>query len=349
LECVPEALEQGGGTGMNRCALEKLLAWMEERGFPSFTVVRPENFAWLTGGGDSTVVVGEGTAWLEVKEGGLILHTSRIEAERLVEEEVPAVDRVVQYPWYRMPEPGHPNDLEHDLTPLRVVLSPEEGERFHRLGRDAARALGEALRSAKPDWTERELAGAVAEEALSLGVQPVVLLVAGEERIFKYRHPLPKDRPLGRLCMAVICGRRHGLIANLTRVRSWGHLEAARLHDKVLAVEAIALEATRPGMRLGEVLLAIREAYREVGRPEAFEEHHQGGLAGYRPREIVATPGDDTPLQVGMAVAWNPSLPGAKVEDTFLITERGLEVLTEDPEWPMVRVEGRGRPDILRS
>lgn len=237
--------------------------------------------------------------------------------------------------------------MEYDLTPLRLILSPEEQERFRHLGQDAAHAVGEAVRQARLDWTERKLAGAVAEEALSLGIQPVVLLVAGEERIFKYRHPLPKDCSLGRLFMAVICGRRHGLVANLTRLRSFDFSEAGELYKKVLQVEAAALDLTRPGVTLGEVLFGIREAYQAVGRPEAFEEHHQGGIAGYRPRERIATPRDETALSAGMAVAWNPSLPGAKVEDTFLITEDGLENLTVDPAWPMVEVGGRLRPALL--
>ncbi|MCD6129021.1 M24 family metallopeptidase [Candidatus Bipolaricaulota bacterium] len=334
---------------MNRHAMEKLHAWMEERGFPHFTVLRPENFAWLTGGGDNTVVAGEGVAWLEVVEGKVKLHTSRIEEGRLVAEEVTGIDEVVAYPWYAVPEPGRPSDLEHDLTPLRLALSPEEQERFRALGRDAAQALGEVVRAARPQWTERELAGEVAAALYARGIQPVVLLVAGEERIFKWRHPLPKDRPLGRLFMAVICGRREGLIANLTRLRSFGHPEAEGLYNKVLLVEAAALDATRPGATLGEVLSAIQGAYRAIGRPEAFEEHHQGGIAGYRPREVLATPGDGTRLDVGMAVAWNPSLPGAKAEDTFLITRDGLENLTFDPNWPTVEVEGRRRPDLLLS
>lgn len=41
-----------------------------------------------------------------------------------------------------------------------------------------------------------------------------------------------------------------------------------------------------------------------------------------------------------MALAWNPSLAGAKVEDTFLLTEGGLLNLTEDPFWPAVEVGG---------
>ena len=334
---------------MNRSALKRLLGWMEENGFSRFFLVRPENFAWLTGGGDSTVVAGEGVAWLEVAKGKVRLHTSCIEAGRLVAEEVAGVDEVLSYPWHAMPDPGRPNDLEHDLTPLRLVLSPEEQERFRALGRDAAQALGEVVRAARPEWTERKLAGEVAAALYEQGIQPVVLLVAGEERIFRFRHPLPKDRPLGRLCMAVACGRREGLVADLTRLRSWGHPDARELYLKVLRVEARALAASRPGATLGEVLTEIRQAYGEIGRSEAFEEHHQGGIAGYRPREVLAVPGDRTRLEAGMCVAWNPSLPGAKVEDTFLLTERGLENLTYDPDWPAVEVEGRMRPALLEG
>lgn len=334
---------------MNRSALEKLLRWMTNQGFEKFYVIRPENFAWLTGGGDNTVITGEPVGWLEIMEGHIRLHASCIETGRLVEEEVSEVDEVISYPWHAVPRSEWPNDLEHDLTPLRLVLSAQEQDRFRALGRDTARVVGEAIRAARPEWTERQLAGLVAEKAYASGIQPVVLLIAGEERIFQHRHPLPKDRPLGRLFMVVICGRRHGLVANLTRVRSFDHPKAHELYQKVLKVEAAALDATCPKTTLGEVLSAIQNAYIRIGRPEAVDEHHQGGLAGYRPREVLAVPGETTRLEVGMAVAWNPSLPGAKVEDTFLLTEKGLENLTFDQEWPMVDLNGRMRPDLLET
>lgn len=317
---------------------------MDSHGFPRFFIFRPENFAWLTGGGDNTVMIGEGVGWLEVGE-KVRLHTPRIEAARLVEEEAGELG-VVAYPWYTFPSPQSPSDLEHDLTPLRLVLSESEQERFRTLGKDASRALGEVLREAKPSWSELELAGAASEALYAKGIQPVVLLAAGEERASKYRHPLPKDRPLGRLCMAVICGRRDGLIANLTRMRSWRHPTVRELYRKVLHVEAAALEASRPGAPLDELLETIRQAYVEIGHPEAFQQHHQGGIAGYRPREVLAVPGEKAHLEVGMSLAWNPSLPGAKVEDTFLLTPAGLENLTVDPEWPLVEIKGRKRPAL---
>ncbi len=333
---------------MNATALDRLLAWMDKQGFSRFFIGRPENFAWLTGGADNTVIINEGVAWLEVQKDGVVLHTSRIEAQRLKDdEEISDISDIVVYPWYRIPKIPNPNDWDHDLTPLRVVLSWEEQQRFRALGRDLACGVSKALHAAKPTWTEQELAGAVAEECYEKGVTPLVLLAAGEERIFKYRHPLPKTKQLGRLCMVVVCGRRHGLVANLTRLRVWDCPDIQTIYEKLLTIEAAALQATRPGNTLGQVVLATQRSYHQLGFAEAFEEHHQGGIAGYRPREILATPGNNTPLGAGMAVAWNPSLPGVKVEDTFLITEKGLENLTVDPNWPMQEVHGRMRPNLL--
>ncbi len=333
---------------MNRVAQARLCDWMESHAFDQFYIYRPENFAWLTGGGDNTVEVGEGIAWLEIDGESMHVHTSRIEALRLAEEEVHGIE-IQSHPWWVTPSRQRPNDLEHDLTRLRLVLSPEEEERYRTLGADAAAALGEVMRSAEPAWTEQKLAGATAEAMIGKGIQPLVLLVAGKERIFKYRHPLPKDRPLGKLCMTVVCGRRSGLVINLTRLRSWDHFEARRHYEKVLRVEAAALDASRPGISLDGVLKAIKDAYVEIGRADAFNAHHQGGIAGYRSREILAVPKEKTRLEAGMALAWNPSLEGAKVEDTFLLTAQGPENLTVDPNWPMETVNGRKRPSLLTA
>jgi Xaa-Pro dipeptidase len=327
-------------------ALERLRGWMRAKGFSRFYVVRPENFAWLVGGAN-TLGMGESVAYLEVGE-EVVLHTSAIEHPRMVEEEAPGLPARV-HPWYAFPPPPGPNDLEHDLTPLRLVLSREAQGAFTHLGREAAMAVGEVVRSARPEWTEYALAGALAEALWGRGLRPLLLLVAGEERLFRHRHPLPKGKPLGRAFMAVVCAERGGLVANLTRMASFGHGEVEARYRKVLEVEAAALSASRPGATLGEVFAALQGAYARVGFPRAWGEHHQGGVGGYRSREVVATPGHPLVLEAGMVLAWNPSLSGAKVEDTFLLTEGGLLNLTEDPFWPAVEVEGRRRPDLWRG
>ncbi len=168
------------------------------------------------------------------------------------------------------------------------------------------------------------------------------MLVAGEQRLPRYRHPTPSQAAVGQCAMLVFCARRNGLYANLTRFVSFGKA-SSRQHD-IMAVEAAALAACMPGQRLSAVYRALEDAYRRTGEPRAIRQHHQGGITGYLARELIAAPATSLPLACGMAVAFNPSFSGIKMEDTFLLEEGGLENLTCDPAWPAANVEGRLRP-----
>lgn len=333
---------------MNEEAVRRVRGWLDAHCIERIFISRPENFAWLTAGGNNTVIAGEPVGYLEVGRSDLRIHTTRVESRRFAEEEAPGLPIDI-YEWWESPQRGSPNDTEYDLTSLRLILSEEEQTRFRSLGSDAAAALGDVVRSAKPAWSEHEMAGATAENMMCLGIEPVVLLVAGERRVRRFRHPLPKHEPLGRLCMVVVCGRRRGLIINLTRMRSWGDQTASQNYEIILQVEAAALDTSQSGATVAQVLHAMQAVYETHGHEDALPQHHQGGIAGYRSREVLATPREVTQLDVGMAVSWNPSLPGVKVEDTFLLTDQALEILTNDPRWPMTTVRGRERPTILAS
>jgi Xaa-Pro aminopeptidase len=171
--------------------------------------------------------------------------------------------------------------------------------------------------------------------------------VAGERRLPLYRHATATGEPIGREAMLVFCARGYGLYANLTRFVSFGSLGAdrAQLHHHVREIEAEALNLCQPGTSLDAVYHALNQAYEQHGYPRAILEHHQGGTTGYLAREIVATPTTTDTLEENIVVAWNPSLRGAKIEDTFVILQDGkLENLTLDPNWPNVEIEGRLRP-----
>jgi antitoxin VapB len=93
----------------------------------------------------------------------------------------------------------------------------------------------------------------------------------------------------------------------------------------------------------------IQQAYAQFGYPDEYRLHHQGGSAGYEPREFLATPGVAAQVSPGQAYAWNPSITGCKVEDTVLITESGPEVMTEMAGWPMIDTPTLERPAILEA
>ena len=173
-------------------------------------------------------------------------------------------------------------------------------------------------------------------------------LVGGRDQFFQlYRHPTPTSAPLGQVAMMVFCARGYGLYANLTRFVCFGPLfgQQQQLHQQMREIEAAALDQCQMGVPLQHIFSRLKQGYEQQGYPNAIHEHHQGGTNGYLAREIVATSETTATLQPGMAIAWNPSLQGAKIEDTFLILEQGqLENLTLEPDWPNVTVHDRPRP-----
>jgi Xaa-Pro aminopeptidase len=232
-----------------------------------------------------------------------------------------------------------------------MVLNAGEQERYRELGRAAAEAIGEALRAARPEWTEFQLAGEGARALLRRGIQPVLMLAAGERRLAQWRRPTPSHEAIGARATLSCCARRHGLVARLSRSISFGAAPAqqAGLLPELLRVEATGLDAVRPGQSLAAVYHAFDAAYRHANRPDAIRERRQGGIAGYQACELAASPSTATGLETGMAFAFNPGFDGVGIEDTFLLGPNGLENLTLDPQWPAVDIGGRVRPLWLET
>lgn len=326
-------------------------------------------FAWATAGGSSTVLLTAETGVAEVlvtAENAWIL-TDQIEAQRFKDEEIPANFEFHINPWAEhndrenfvkdatnggkvlsdRPIPHVEKRLPPSLQNQKRVMLPSELERYRKVGRLASEAMTEVLKAAQPTWTEYQLAGAGAEALWVRGLHPALTLVAGERRLPLYRHATASGEKIGQQAMLVFCARGYGLFANLTRFVVFGSLadERAELHRYVREIEAEALNLCKPGISLNAVYDVLANAYQKHGFPNAIREHHQGGTTGYLAREIVANPSTIDTLEENMAIAWNPSLPGAKIEDTFVILADGkLENLTLDPNWPSIEVEGRLRP-----
>jgi len=352
---------------------DRLRALMAERRVDALLLQRVSSFAWATCGAASYVntAVANGEAALLIAPSGRHLLTNNIEAPRLDREEHLA-EQGWQFhvaPWYEAqdtlerlasglrlgadgPVPDAV-DLSHDMARLRANLTPEEGERFRKLGRLCADAIDDAARAVRPGQTEYEISALLAREADRRGAQAIVNLIATDERVFAIRHPLPTGKEMARYAMLVLCGRRWGLVCSVTRLVHFGRLpdELRRKAEAVAQVDAAFLHATRPGQTLGQAFEQAQAAYAETGFPDEWRWHHQGGPAGYEPREYIATPGSEDPIYAGQAYAWNPSIAGTKSEDTVLLGPDGLEVLTTVEDWPVLHKTAGGveyaRPAIL--
>lgn len=142
-------------------------------------------------------------------------------------------------------------------------------------------------------------------------------------------------------------------MCSLTWLAHFGALpgELRRKMEAIAQIDATFITATRPGATCGEV---FRQATDVCG--DGFPHRMAVASSGrqplvYEPREWVATPTSTEAVKVLQVYAWNPSITGAKSEDTILIGASGNQILTHIPDWPLLPIEVGGqtvnRPAIL--
>jgi Xaa-Pro aminopeptidase len=354
---------------------ERLRGLISEKQAGGILLSRRSTFAWLTCGGQNYVVAASegGVGSLLVTKDAVYIVSNNIENHRLLEEETVGLPvEPVSYPWELestekpaaikkilagnpLAADGAEGDLDvtTDLMHLRHPLLPPEVDRYRELGRETEAVMVKVCRSLKPGMTEYQVAAKLAEGCLEIGLDATVRLVAFDERIEKYRHPIPTGKKLEARAMVVLCARRAGLIANLTRLVNFKPVDAdlRRRHDAVCRVDTAFNLASKPGAMLSDIFARGVAQYEAEGYGDEWRLHHQGGTTGYEGRDVKGSPGCEVCLHAPTAVAWNPSIRGTKSEDTFLVTDAGVENLTVSKDWPQVQSETdlgtRERCDIL--
>lgn len=352
---------------------------MRARGVPAVVLTRPGTVSWASGAINPPIdrTAAEDVVWLALTPTDAIVVTTTVEADRIRAELLPSGVELVSAPWWD-PEllvaaavealgipatsigtDGHAGfgvDLDHELAVARLELSAAEQDELRALGADATAAVEEALLGWEPGALDTDIAAEIVGRVEAAGGDAPVVLVGGDQRVRRFRHPVARGRPTSELVMAVLVARRHGLHVALTRYVASG--PTPELDAQLATVREIhrrVLDAARPGRTFGELYTRLDAAYREAGHTGAWEGHYQGGPIGYGQREFELAPCQQespwwaVPIAAGTAIAINPSLPGgAKDEDTFLITEAGLELITTTNDWPAADDTSPQRPAILR-
>jgi Xaa-Pro aminopeptidase len=185
-------------------------------------------------------------------------------------------------------------------------------------------------------------------------LEPIVNLIATDERAFTRRHPQPTAKALDQHAMLVVCGRRNGLIASASRVVHFGNIseDLMRRQRAVVEIDAKLMSATKPGVTLGSIYQNIPNFYKEAGYPEEYKYHHQGGLSGYATRERLAVETETTMVTQGQVYAWNPTIAGVKSEDTIYVQNNQASVITAGKHFPVIELKVGDkvwkRPGILQ-
>jgi Xaa-Pro dipeptidase len=344
--------------------LARLVRLAAEAGVGGILLATHHNVAWLTGGAANRIDASReaGSARLLVTaDGRRFVLANAIEMPRLLDEELDGLGyEPIEYPWTDDQDPAHAvhaararlrpdarlgadwplpdtTGLEPSLARARAPLTDAEIARYRTLGAEAGGVMARVCRELSPGDDERDIARAVADGATGIRARAIVSLVGSDDRLRRYRHPVPTATTWRHVVMLALCAERDGLVVSLSRIVAAS--PPADLESRTGATASVfgrLLAATRAGTTGAALYAVAADGYAAAGFPGEERLHHQGGAIGYRAREWVAHPRSQDVVQPRQAFAWNPTITGTKVEDTALVIDGRVEVITASPDWPAV-------------
>ncbi len=243
--------------------------------------------------------------------------------------------------------------VSDEFAKLRFSLTDTEIKKYRWLGRETTEAVEQVCRSLKREMNEFEIEFMTAKALRSRGIVPGVLLIAVDDRIYKYRHALAGGAKLDKYAMVNVVAEKWGMSVAVTRFVHFGPLpeELASKLQATAKINTLFEVSTVPGKALCEIFDKCKIWYADAGYEGEWQIHHQGGSTGYKSRELAIYPGIEGIVQEKQAYAWNPTITGAKIEDTIIVFANGFEVITKSTDWPVIPITISGKtyfqPDIL--
>lgn len=223
------------------------------------------------------------------------------------------------------------------IRSVRGVKLPEEVERLRAAAEATEHAIHAAIDVAAVGMSETELQLVVATELARGGMTPRFVVVTAGPRSAYSDTPCSPDQRLrrGDLLRFDVGGLLDGYWSDLGRTAVVGEPDDTqrRRYDAILRGEHAQLELARPGVSAAEVFdVAVQEVERSGLAP--YRRHHCGhgiGLDAYE-APIIAPAGEQM-LKEGMVFCFETPYyelgwGGMMVEDTLVVTESGVELLS---------------------
>ena len=340
-----------------------IAAFLQEAQCEGLLVLAPENFSWLTSGAVARGILDpEETPGLYFSADQRWALASNVDSQRLFDEELDGLGfQLKEWPWHwgreqlladlchgRTLACDHPRDnsknVAADLRQLRRLLTPYEQACFRAVGSTVSHALEATCRTLPPNLTEREVAGQLAHRLFHRGAVPLNISVAGDGRSRFYRHHGFTDSRMEHFVVLAVTARKYGLCVTASRSVAFGAPSSILRKEQEAAckIHATYQASTWPDSRPREILNLGRRVYLITGFEHEWLLCPPGHLTGRTPVELALLPSTEELFQTGWAVTWRASIGAADSCDTYLVTDRGAEMVTSSEAWPLKRVRIQG-------
>lgn len=341
-------------------ALLKVRDWLSEKGYDGVLLGRRDNYTWVSGGAKNHVLSSEetGVAYYVIRKDTVELLADSSDLARMLAEQNPLGAEGILVSWYESVEEyvkrmtsdgvyvsdtgiGETKNVQEELRELRMTLSGTEVEKYREIGVLCAKIVEGVCKDAKAGDSEEKIACMLKCRCLENGISPDCVLVGADDRILKYRHPVPTDRKIEKSLMVVLGGEKYGLNISMTRMVYFSDVpeKIRERYEKTAYIFACMQRMMADGKPYCRYFEDVKRLYKEAGYDEEWKMHHQGGPTGYACRETVITPDTDGMIHKGYAYAWNPTIQGTKCEETTYLSDKDVEIFTKTDEWPRKQVD----------
>lgn len=246
-------------------------------------------------------------------------------------------------------------DVTDILGAMRIVKTPEEIATMRQAGQVAvamAKAASQVIAEGVPEYEvalaviaggTRKAAEFLQDEGLDLMYSPTIhelqVINSGADTSICHRRNSVRRLQEGDPVYLCFCTIAKFKQFKLGFDREWfvGTIrdEHARIYEVCLTAQQTGLDMIRPGVIAEEVHAAVNEVYREAGFEAGYRTGRGIGYSYLEKPELKD--GDKTPLQEGMTLCLDggitiPGEFGARVGDSFVVSESGIEYLTPFPK-----------------
>lgn len=231
---------------------------------------------------------------------------------------------------------------EEKLNQLRLIKDEREVEILQKAAALADFGVEVGVAALKEGVTEMDVLAKIEYELKRKGIREMsfsTMVLFGEKTGEAHGNPGLRTLKPGDMVLFDLGVVLDGYCSDITRTVAYKSIndKQKEIYETVKRAEQAALEASKPGTRIGDLDMVARNIITEAGYGEYFL-HRLGHGLGISVHEFPSmSRNNDDVLQEGMVYTiepgiYIPGLGGVRIEDDVIITKDGYETLTKYPK-----------------
>ncbi|WP_078545109.1 M24 family metallopeptidase [Litchfieldia alkalitelluris] len=231
---------------------------------------------------------------------------------------------------------------EEKLHTLRMIKDEKEAAILREAAKLADFGVEVGFNAIAKGKSELDVLGTIEFELKKKGIRKMsfdTMVLTGNKTASPHGKPGLELMTEGHFVLFDLGVILDGYCSDITRTVAFGDIseQQKEIYETVLAGQKAAVEASKPGAKIGDIDIAARSIITEAGYGDYFT-HRVGHGLGIDVHEYPSLNSTNTMLlQPGMSYTVEPGIyfegvGGVRIEDDLLITETGVEILTKFPK-----------------